>query len=191
MASGSRNPTIQELIESHHALLYRYAYRLCGSAVDADDLTQQTYLIAHEKIRQLRDPQSAKSWLCTILRHAYLRIVRHQTVLQPLDYAKDYPQPVSHDSFDEEALQLALSKLPEEYRSAVILYYFQELSYQEIAEVLEIPLGTVMSRLSRGKSQLKVLLELRGSRLPVPQSPGSSRPAKEILKPRLVSIFPN
>ncbi len=160
----SRLPTIGELIDEHHALLYRYAYRLCGSAVDADDLTQQTYLIAHEKLHQLRDPNSAKSWLCTILRHAYLRLRQGRPVEQSLSSVPDLAGQTRTLSFDEEALQQSLGELPEEYRSAVILFYFQELTYKEIADVLEVPLGTVMSRLSRGRSLLKTSLELRERR---------------------------
>ncbi len=149
---------IETLIEEHHALLYRYAYRLTGSSSDAEDLTQQTYLIAYQNLAQLRNYQAAKSWLCTILRRHYLKHARRSISTQ------DWPrhlEPAEHANvvnYDEEELQHALSRLPEEYRSATILYYFQDLTYQEIATVLDVPLGTVMSRLSRGKAQLKRLL---------------------------------
>lgn len=184
MTGGSCSPTIQELIERHHALLYRYAYRLSGSATDAEDLTQQTYLIAHEKLAQLRDASSAKGWLCTILRHAYLKTQAHRPPTQPLDATPDPPQPNHELDFDQEALQRALGELTEDYRSAVILYYFQELSYKEIADVLEVPVGTVMSRLSRGKTQLKEFLEARASRQAAPPSPPAFATGKS-LGPRL------
>lgn len=156
-------PTIEELIEQHHALLYRYAWRLCGSAADAEDLTQQTYLIAHQNLHQLREASSAKSWLCTILRHAYLRHRSRTPPTQPLDDELHAAGTASATDIDEEALQHALNQLTEDYRSAVILYYFQDLSYQEISTVLGIPLGTVMSRLARAKSQLKSRLEWRAT----------------------------
>lgn len=189
--SDRRGPAIDELIAQHHVLLYRYAYRLCGCAADADDLTQQTYLIAHEKLHQLRDPSSAKSWLCTILRHAYLRLRNHQPLMKSLDQRNDAPRIESAASYDEEALQQALEDLPEDYRSAVILYYFQELSYKEIADVLEIPLGTVMSRLSRAKSQLKSALDGQERRQMPVKLTTNSHSSKASPCPRLVPAVPN
>lgn len=191
MTSDRRGPAIEDLIAEHHVLLYRYAYRLCGSAVDADDLTQQTYLIAHEKLHQLRDPSSAKSWLCTILRHAYLRLQHLQPAMKSLDRQDEHPQREAAATFDEEALQRALEELPEEYRSAVILYYFQELSYKDIARVLEIPLGTVMSRLSRGKTQLKFALESRERHSVAPRPAASARSLTEMPISQLVPALPN
>ncbi len=155
MFGGARPPTMEDLIRQHQALLYRYAYRLSGSSADAEDLTQQAFLTACEYLHQLRDPAAAKSWLCAILRHAFLKTRRNRPVMLPLDHVTEPWQEASPPRLDEETLQQRLAELPEEYRSAVILFYFQELSYKEIAEALEIPLGTVMSRLSRGKSLLK------------------------------------
>jgi RNA polymerase sigma-70 factor (ECF subfamily) len=159
MGSEMRPVSIEELIERYHALLYRFAYRLSGSPADAEDLTQQTYLIAHQSLNQLRDPAKAKSWLCTILRHAFLRMEQQRILVQRFALEHDPEQPEIEATCDEEAVQAALNKLPEEYRSAAILFYFQELSYKEIAEALETPIGTVMSRLSRAKQQLRRLLE--------------------------------
>lgn len=190
MTGGSRSPTIPDLIERHHALLYRYAYRLSGSAADADDLTQQTYLIAHEKLHQLRDAASAKSWLCTILRHAYLRSQHGRPAMQPLDLAQELPQRDRESTHDEEALQRALCELTEDYRSAVILYYFQELTYKEIAQVLDVPLGTVMSRLSRGRTQLKELLEAQAARETGRAAAAVFSPVKTS-GPRLVPAIPS
>jgi len=151
---------IEEFIQRHHSLLYRYAYRLSGSRADAEDLTQQTYLIAHQNLHQLRDPSAEKSWLCTILRHAYLRTATQRPTVMPLDGSVEPPQPGRESTCDEEAVQAALARLPEDYRTPVILFYFKELNYKEIADVLAVPLGTVMSRLSRGRTQLKRLLEV-------------------------------
>src|SRR5688572_19324002 len=73
MDEGSCALDTAELVRRHYALVYRYAYRLCGSAVDAEDLTQQAFLAAQEKLDQLREPECAKGWLCTIARHVYLK----------------------------------------------------------------------------------------------------------------------
>jgi RNA polymerase sigma-70 factor (ECF subfamily) len=178
MGGEFRPVEIEDLIERHHALLYRYAYRLSGSRTDTEDLTQQTYLIAHQSLHQLRDPSKAKSWLCTILRHAYLRTVRHRISTQTFSSVLEPEQPNRQQNDDEEAVQTALRQLPEEYRSAVILFYFQELSYKEISEALEAPIGTVMSRLSRAKQQLRRLLEPHER--PAKSSPAIARNSRPI-----------
>lgn len=167
--SGSPAPTIAELIERHSALLYRYAYRLSGSAADAEDLTQQAYLVAQQKLHQLREASAAKSWLCTILRNEYLRGCHQRPAELRLDQVREPLERDDESVVDEEALQQALQELTEEYRSAVVLYYFHELSYQEVAQALQIPLGTVMSRLSRGRSQLKSQLEAFDRRQAAPR----------------------
>src|SRR5438045_1561353 len=74
-------PTLFDLVERHYALLYRYAFRLSGSEADAEDLTQQTYLVAQTKLDQLRDSERAKSWLCAILRNIYLKQQRDESCL--------------------------------------------------------------------------------------------------------------
>ena len=176
MPGGSSAPTVEDLIGQHHALLYRYAYRLSGSAADAEDLTQQTYLIACQNLDQLREPSAAKSWLCSILRRAFLRGCQVRSMTIPLESVVEPSVDAAPTDIDEEALRQALEELPEEYRSAVILYYFQELSYKEIAEVLEIPLGTVMSRLARGKTMLKNSVTRWAPARPEPRRPGSKSP---------------
>jgi RNA polymerase sigma-70 factor (ECF subfamily) len=144
------------LVEAHSELLYRYALRLSGSAADAEDLTQQTFLAAHSHLDQLRDPERAKPWLCTILRNVYLKQFRGSIQSTRLDDVAEPAVECPIDSpIDEEQLQAALQELPEEYRSPVILFYFEEFSYKEIAEQVGVPIGTVMSRLARGKAILK------------------------------------
>jgi RNA polymerase sigma-70 factor, ECF subfamily len=153
----SRARKLADLVEQHYALLYRYAYRLTGSDADAEDLTQQTFLTAHRKFEQLRDEGCARSWLFTILRNAYLRQLRSPIcVFSPsLDELPGAAIPEVDANFDTEQLQNVLRDLPEEFRSPIILFYFQEFSYKEIAEHMQLPLGTVMSRLARAKSWLR------------------------------------
>ena len=158
LAPGNDMLALAALVEEHSDLLYRYAYRLCGSATEAEDLTQQTFLAAHRHLDQLREPGRAKSWLCSILRNVYLKQVRSHHTVQ-VSSLQDVAEPAVEAGIetlvDEEQLQAALLELPEEYRSPVILFYFGELSYKEIADQLAVPIGTVMSRLARGKSYLK------------------------------------
>lgn len=157
MADGKRLPTTNELIEQHSALLYRYAYRLTGDANDSEDLVQQTFLLAHQRSHQLREAEAARGWLISILRNVFLKSLRHRHRGRSLD---EIDEPVSTGAlFDGplhlERLQQALLELAEEFRSPLVLYYFEEFTYQEIATHMGVPIGTVMSRISRGKAYLK------------------------------------
>lgn len=166
MTDVGRVRILNDLVERHYQLLYRYAFRLTGSAEDAEDLTQQTFLTAQRKLDQLREPQHAKSWLFTIVRNTYLKSIRSgngaatvslEKVAEPAD---DLP---ADAPLDEEELQHVLDELPEEYRTPLILFYFREFTYRDVAQQLEIPLGTVMSRLARAKAYLRRRLSERQS----------------------------
>lgn len=151
-------PLLTQLVEEQYASLYRFAYRLCGSSADAEDLTQQTFLSAAIKWDQLRDTARARSWLFTILRNQYLKKLRREAAImwERLDDAVDPgDEELIELDVDSELLQRALDQLPEEFRVTLILFYFEEFSYQEIAEQLGVPLGTVMSRLARSKAHLR------------------------------------
>lgn len=157
-------------------LLYRYAYRLTGSQADAEDLTQQTFLTAQSKWEQLRDETRARSWLFTILRNAYLKQLRAPACQSSLGLEElaAPPEESADTEFDSEQLQNALNDLPEDFRSPIVLYYFQEFSYKEIAEHMQVPLGTVMSRLARAKAWLRERLSPRdlATTAPLATDPG-------------------
>lgn len=158
MADGGAVPLLAQLVQQHYAALYRYAFRLSGRAADAEDLVQQSFLTAQQKIGQLRDPQNGKAWLFTIARNAYLKSLRGSagTKLVSLEQApepgEECPQ---HIRLDNEQLQSVLNELEEEFRTPLILFYFEQFSYKEIAEQMDVPIGTVMSRLARGKAHLR------------------------------------
>jgi len=155
---GQRSMAITALVEEHYALLYRFAYRLAGSSADAEDLVQQAYLTAQTKVDQLREPAKARSWLMTIVLNAFRKSRRRD---RPVAFStmEHEPQPSVEpaaetiDAADE--MQAALAALDEDYRVPLVLFYFEEFNYKQIAELLEIPVGTVMSRLSRGKGRLR------------------------------------
>ena len=158
MDEQRRISLLTEMVEQHYALLYRYAYRLSGSASDAEDLAQQTFLTAQSKLDQLRDPLHAKGWLCAILRNHYLKSVRSSSakLLTTLERLPEPPDPVPDDApVDSEVLQSAINDMPEEFRTPLVLFYFEEFSYQEIAEQMGVPIGTIMSRLARAKVHLR------------------------------------
>jgi RNA polymerase sigma-70 factor (ECF subfamily) len=158
MAEGAAPLDIAQLVAEHHPLVYRYAFRLAGSTADAEDLTQQVFLIAQQKLSQLRDAQCARSWLCTVLRNCYLKSRRQRVPLPAASADLDVDQipddAVEHE-VDSERLQAALDALDDDFKITVLLFYFEHRSYREIAEALEIPIGTVMSRLARAKARLR------------------------------------
>jgi RNA polymerase sigma-70 factor (ECF subfamily) len=143
----------------HHAAVFRYAFRLAGNQQDAEDLTQQTFLTAQQHLQQLRDPGRVVAWLLAVVRNAFLKTRRR---IQPataasLDLEMDEvpAPPAAADEIDREMLELALEELPDEFRIVLLMFYFEDYSYKEIATELEIPMGTVMSRLARAKGHMR------------------------------------
>jgi RNA polymerase sigma-70 factor (ECF subfamily) len=162
MAAEQPSMDVAQLVADHHESVYRYAFRLCGSAADAEDLTQQTFLAAHRSLGQLREPASARSWLWAILRNCFLKELRRSGPVPAADLNLDLdaiPGELPDEvEIDQERLQEALGELPEVFRLVVVMYYFEDCSYREIAERLDMPIGTVMSRLARAKGHLRTKL---------------------------------
>jgi len=156
MEERPQQPTIEELVAQHAQTVFRYAYRLSGSVVDAEDLTQETFLLAAKNLGQLVDPSRAQGWLLAITRNAFLRHRRlpQMALLDDMTGAID-KSVIDPDAPDEEMIQLAMKSLSEDQRVMVLMFYFEDLSYKEIAEQLGIPIGTVMSRLARAKAALR------------------------------------
>ncbi len=149
---------LETLVDAYHAALYRYAFRLSGTAADAEDLTQQVFLIAAQKLDQVRSAACIRSWLYAVLRNCYLRERRRMEqqggIPVPIDL-ESIPEQIQADEIDREQLQNAIDALSDEYKLVVLMFYFEDCTYREIAERLELPIGTVMSRLSRGKEHLR------------------------------------
>ncbi len=158
--------SIEALVETYYQSLYCYAFRLSGTAMDAEDLTQESFCRAQLCHDQLREPAKAKAWLFRILRNLYLHRLRSERSrgerihLDPDAIPEETAAPLDH--VDAEALQRVLAELPEVFRTPLILYYFEDFSYRDIAEQMELPIGTVMSRLARAKAQLRILLDKTG-----------------------------
>lgn len=162
MADSPVNTDIAALVAQHHRDVYRYAYRLAGTPEDAEELTQQAFLTAQAKLAQLRQPESARSWLFTILKRSYIKSRGHWRPISAgsLDLnLENIPERVpAAEEIDREQLQIALERLPPKHRLVLVMFYFEEASYREIAQRLDMPLGTVMSRLARAKARLRDLL---------------------------------
>ena len=151
---SAERPTIGA-VEAHYGA-YRYAYGLSGASQEAEELTQETFCQAQKKLFQLRDDAKAKSWLFSILRNAYLHRLRSAKNEKQVSL-EGIPERLAETQVlvDSVQLQKALNELPELFRTPIILYYFEDFSYKDIAEQMEVPLGTVMSRLARAKSFLR------------------------------------
>jgi RNA polymerase sigma-70 factor (ECF subfamily) len=156
----------ENAVNSFYEGLYRFAYSLTGNSNDASELTQETFARFLTKHGQIRDSGKIKSWLSTTLYRTFLgwkrRETRHPHVELSLveDELPALP-PATLDKLESEFVNEALLQVEERYRVPVALYYFEQLSYLEISEVLEIPIGTVMSRLSRGKELLRKSLIMK------------------------------
>ncbi len=170
-----------QLVADYHEALYRYAYRLSGSAPDAEDLTQQVFLVAQQKLDQVRDADCVRGWLFTVLRNCYLKSRRKGLGLpvSELD-VNTIPQAPPADLIDSEELQAAIDTLGDEFKLVVLMFYFEHRTYREIADSLEIPLGTVMSRLARAKAHLRNCLA----------DPAESAPAESVSNGKQVHAPP-
>lgn len=152
----------EQLVDDHYEALYRFAMSLVRSPDRAADLVQETFCIWAAKGDQLREASKAKSWLFTTLHREFLAHRRRASRFTDDSEAAQFAIDNTH-SDDEQAdrqmdgqrvLEL-LGELDETFRAPLTLFYLQQHSYKDIAEILEIPIGTVMSRISRGKEILR------------------------------------
>ncbi len=150
-----------ELVDAHYQALFRFGMSLTRNVEQASDLVQETFCIWAAKNSQLQDRSKAKTWLFTTLRREFLNQRRRSSRFadEPLDEAAVASIPAPDEDADRQmdgqrALEL-LGSLEESHRTVLTLFYLQQHSYKEIAEILDLPIGTVMSRLSRGKDLLR------------------------------------
>lgn len=151
--------------------LYSYAMVLTRNPAEAEDLVQETYVRSIQAMGSFREGSNMKSWLFTILRNNWLnqlRKVRKGPRMVPIEGEDGEsneivePSKNSHDQYvskvETAQVRAAIQELPPEFREVILLREYEDLSYQEIASVLDCPLGTVMSRLGRARAKLRVLL---------------------------------
>lgn len=155
--------SFDDIVNEFYTPLYRFGYSLAKNEDGASDLTQQTFFIFAEKGSQIRDESKVKSWLFTTLYREFLRNKRKEdrmesTEDEALERNAPTTQPEVLRSADGNTAVEALQQVDDVYRTPLSLFYLKNNSYKEIAEILSIPIGTVMSRISRGKNQLKTIL---------------------------------
>lgn len=155
---GKRDQIIAEIPR-----LRRFARALTGEAAAADDLVQDCLLRALGRLNLWRSGTNMRAWLFTILRNLYAN-QRRRSARRPAEVPIDETRELSSPPTQGQALALhdlsaALSRLPVEQREVVLLIGLEELSYKETAQILAVPVGTVMSRLSRGREALRILMD--------------------------------
>jgi RNA polymerase sigma-70 factor (ECF subfamily) len=159
-------PTWEEVAREYGRFLYTVAYRLTGDADDARDVVQETLLRVRTGLRTYR-PGSMEGWLSRIATNVFLDEMRRRK-RRPADRLPEEPDRViaAGLSADEalasitisEDIQVAITRLPGDFRAAVVLSDVVGLSYAEISEALDVPIGTVRSRIHRGRSMLRTAL---------------------------------
>lgn len=153
-------------IEAMRPVLYRIAYAWCHDATLADDLVQETLSKAWARHAQLRDDASLKAWMVSIMNHCWLDHLRSRRDFDDVEAWEDIlesgaesPEACCNREQVIACVRLAVSRLPLGQRQVLTLVDLEEFGYAEVARILDIPVGTVMSRLSRARASLKSLLE--------------------------------
>jgi RNA polymerase sigma factor (sigma-70 family) len=163
-------PTWEEIVRDHSARVYRLAYRLTGNAHDAEDLTQDVFIRVFRSLHRFQ-PGTFEGWLHRITTNLFLDSARRRQKIRfdgLVDGAEErlrssWPTPSEQlaDADLDHDVAAALSALLPEFRAAVVLCDIEGLSYEEISQVLDIKIGTVRSRIHRGRAQLRVALDHR------------------------------
>lgn len=154
---------VDQLVTQFYHDVWRFALSLSGNSTDTADLTQQTFYRLQIKGDQIRDPRKAKGWLLSTLYHEHLKGRRRQArfpLLELSEVENELPPltPGEVENMEVETVFAAVQRLDNNLRIPLCLFYLEEMSYQEIAALLEVPIGTVMSRLFRAKRLLRRLL---------------------------------
>jgi RNA polymerase sigma-70 factor (ECF subfamily) len=168
-------PSWEDVVRDHSARVYRLAYRLTGNSHDAEDLTQEVFVRVFRSLPSYT-PGTFEGWLHRITTNLFLDITRRRQRIRFEGLGEDAAarlrgaEPTPSQAFDDRHLDFdiaaALAGLPPEYRAAVVLCDIEGLTYEEIADVLGVKLGTVRSRIHRGRAQLRTALEHRRPRQP-------------------------
>ncbi|MGI9303813.1 MAG: RNA polymerase sigma factor [Gammaproteobacteria bacterium] len=167
MSDVDHSAGLQEEVLRYLDGLYGYAMTLTRSPTEADDLMQETYTQAAPHVGELKQGSNLKGWLFTIMRNIWLKQLRHvrggpefvafdddSKAQRALDTIDD-PQVLYERIWEREEIRMALEHLPNNHREVIILRDIEGFSYKEMAELLDCPVGTIMSRLARARARLK------------------------------------
>ena len=146
--------SLEELIEAYQKSLYAAAFNICRNTDDANDVVQDTFIQYYTTKKQFQDEEHLKAWLLRVAINRAKDISRSFWKKNRLSI-EDYADAVPFESREETGLFEAVMRLPEKYREAIHLYYYEDLSIKETARILRITEGSVKMRLSRGRSFLR------------------------------------
>lgn len=152
-AQAGNSEAFIELVKGYEIILYNMAYRFLGNESDVEDAIQETVLSAYENIKKLKKPAYFNTWLCRIMINHCQRILKNRNV--SVEIADDM---ILFESDSSETMQInqLLKELDERYSTPLILFYYHGFSIKEISKMLDEPIGTIKSRLSRGREKLKI-----------------------------------
>lgn len=168
---GAYAPEIKEYLLPHVDLIFRCACRLTRKPHDAEDLTQEAFYFAIKNFAQLKDREKAKNWLFSILRNLFLKDLEKSKKRIDIEFDSVSNTISGISNIEEEHLKIevarnlrtVLDKLDDRLRAPIELFYYERLSYKEIAQSLKLPIGTVMSRIARGKVHIRRELNRTGN----------------------------
>lgn len=159
----------ESVVEANYQLVYRQLWHFCGDAEVAADLTQETFARAWSSLDTFAGKSSIRTWLYTIAVRCWYRWkegrAREQTSVSLDEWAESVPDEAGSPAHKlevevtREEVQAALGKLPSPFHETVVLFYLQNLKYREVAEVMDVSIGTVKSRLHQGLRRLKATLK--------------------------------
>lgn len=171
LVEGAYAPEIKDYLLPHVDLIFRCACRLTRKAPDAEDLTQETFYYAIKNFYQLNDRDKAKNWLFSILRNLFLKDVEKNKKRIDIEFDSVSNTISGKVNIEEEHLKAevarnlraVLDKLDDRLKAPIVMFYFEKLSYKEIAKSLNLPIGTVMSRIARSKVHIRRELDRTGN----------------------------
>ena len=148
----------EQCVDQHADSMYRVAFRLTGNRDIATELVQETYCQAWGSIQKLRDLEKIRSWMFAILRNQYSKHIRKTKRIQQLEAPESLSAP-DESGADTTEIQIGIQQLDEKYKLPLLLVSMEGLSVEEAAGVLDLPKGTVLTRLHRGRNSLKEIIE--------------------------------
>ena len=171
LGEGTYAPEIRDYLLPHVDLIFRCACRLTRKAHDTEDLTQETFYYAIKSFSQLKDRDKAKNWLFSILRNLFLKDLEKSKKRIDIEFESVSNTISGKVNIEEEHLKTevarnlrtVLNKLDDRLKAPIVMFYFEKLSYKEIAKSLDLPMGTVMSRIARGKVHMRRELNRSGN----------------------------
>jgi RNA polymerase sigma-70 factor (ECF subfamily) len=171
LAEDQFAPEIREFLLPHRDLIFRCACRLTRRAHDAEDLAQETFYYAIKNFSQLKDRGKAKNWLFSILRNLFLKEIEKNKRKIDIEFDAVSNTISGKVNIEEDHLKIeiarnlraVLNKLEDRLKAPIEMFYFDRKSYKDIAQELEVPIGTVMSRIARGKVYIRRLMEKTGN----------------------------